>query len=153
MCIRDSTEGDQSWCMQAHNQTLFQSTPSSRRATRVDDLPVGAVQISIHALLTEGDSPVIVYTAYSSDFNPRPPHGGRLMASSSPQHHIADFNPRPPHGGRQDQAENPPEAPKFQSTPSSRRATHGNPYGYRYNVFQSTPSSRRATEPYLHGVS
>ena len=34
-------------------------------------------QISIHALLTEGDWAAPLSPAPSTNFNPRPPHGGR----------------------------------------------------------------------------
>ena len=37
--------------------SIFQSTPSSRRATPAEDLTRGKFDISIHALLTEGDLP------------------------------------------------------------------------------------------------
>ena len=79
-----------------------------------------------------------------------------------------DFNPRPPHGGRRGQGEQTRRGigisihalltegdqcefigvylnSRFQSTPSSRRATQ---YYYKKTIrkiFQSTPSSRRAT--------
>ncbi len=38
----------------------------------------GKGTISIHALLTEGDGPAPRRYAGDTDFNPRPPHGGRL---------------------------------------------------------------------------
>ena len=128
------------------NPGAFQSTPSSRRAT---------------VSLIDSASPSI-------DFNPRPPHGGRLcfiMQFDIPIHisiHAllteGDITP------------NPVEANTslFQSTPSSRRATdtpadlqnltfisihalltegdYQNIRGvFTLPQFQSTPSSRRAT--------
>ena len=105
--------------------TVFQSTPSARRATYFAALP----------------------DRITTDFNPRPPRGGRRVCACNvvqiqldkisihalreegdcfaPQDidHAQNFNPRPPRGGR------PPADAKavgdalFQSTPSARRAT------------------------------
>ena len=72
------TEGDIARSVNSGTSFIFQSTPSSRRATRKQ----------------YGRKPVLLY------FNPRPPHGGRLLTQ---QRHRAK--------------------PSFQSTPSSRRAT------------------------------
>ena len=81
---------------------------------------------------------------------------------------VANFNPRPPRGGRQGSFNAQPTAPRFQSTPSARRATavpvsarhlhmdfnprpprggRQNPLDvlHYYPLFQSTPSARRAT--------
>ena len=55
--------------------------------------------ISIHALRGEGDNRLRYSLHGESDFNPRPPRGGRrprfVLGSSS-----WNFNPRPPRGGR-----------------------------------------------------
>ena len=123
----------------------FQSTPSARRATDQSNAHSTIVVISIHALREEGD--------YTSE--------GTIPG-------ITDFNPRPPRGGRRKGLE-PGGAPKiFQSTPSARRATAaGVQVIHLYNIsihalreegdipaehavrrngrFQSTPSARRAT--------
>ena len=56
----------------------FQSTPSSRRATDAVWPVGGAGQISIHALLAEGDAGTAVVAPFAIYFNPRPPRGGRL---------------------------------------------------------------------------
>ena len=56
----------------------FQSTPSARRAT---------------------SRPSRTMTS-SSDFNPRPPRGGRPGAEPRGVPHRKDFTPRPPRGGR-----------------------------------------------------
>ena len=57
------------------------------------------------------------------DFNPLPPHGGRLLSPQIlPDFH--DFNPLPPHGGRPFFIIFLPYPLKFQSTPSTRRETH-----------------------------
>ena len=78
----------------------FQSTPSARRATTGQGTAEACRLISIHALREEGDPLRPSLPAFALYFNPRPPRGGRLMASS-----LADRRWR------------------FQSTPSARRAT------------------------------
>ena len=79
---------------------LFQSTPSARRATLI----VGDVNIqfpiSIHALREEGDFATSAAFTLRTDFNPRPPRGGRQMRQGMD----ALWK-------------------QFQSTPSARRAT------------------------------
>ena len=102
----------------------FQLTPSVGRATYDILMTSRRAQISIHALREEGD-PV--------------QHFRRIL-----QH---DFNPRPPRGGRPRSGTNRAQAPKFQSTPSARRATRTTAALSGYKVFQSTPSARRATVP------
>ena len=57
--------------------------------------------ISIHALRGEGDTHPTFENCDYTDFNPRPPWGGR----PSPSAHrggAVHFNPRPPWGGRRD---------------------------------------------------
>ena len=56
--------------------------------------------ISIHALLTESDCGVSVSPFLRSDFNPRSPHGERLVPSIILVRSSCDFNPRSPHGER-----------------------------------------------------
>ena len=107
-------------------------------------------------------------TLRHSNFNPRPPRGGRPgswgLSSSGTSH----FNPRPPRGGRRYRLQRHCRdhgisihallaegdvvsavkgfgIPLFQSTPSSRRATPLRSACGRRIPFQSTPSSRRAT--------
>ena len=126
--------------------TGFQSTLSSRRATNQIFSDPGHWTISIHALLTESD--VIIWQDPSprQNFNPRSPHGERLVdrwgkqpasefqstlssrratgTTFTPSMRRRYFNPRSPHGERQAIA---PVMRKrhqeFQSTLSSRRAT------------------------------
>ena len=86
--------------------------------------PQKIIQISIHALLTEGDPNDYIDILRWANFNPRPPHGGRLPKAPSAS-----------------------SSWRFQSTPSSRRATPGRHWGHAGLQFQSTPSSRRATGP------
>ena len=123
--------------------------------------------ISIHSLHTEGDRLVDRYFRFNSDFNPLPPHGGRLIFCEN-RSDILYFNPLPPHGGRpikivirlRDQnisihslhtegdlhislllhLQN-----AFQSTPSTRRETETYAATFREDLFQSTPSTRRET--------
>ena len=60
----------------------FQSTPSARRATAAARRACAAVCISIHALREEGDKgPDRRHTESVTDFNPRPPRGGRPTTS------------------------------------------------------------------------
>ena len=139
-------EGDAARSTPSTLRTVFLSTPSSRRATVVNNF----TELPIY------------------DFYPRPPRGGRPWR---PQHQIqgkVNFYPRPPRGGRPDIRTELDPAGKFLSTPSSRRATTtrpetGNPekisihallaegdivFTHRMNgywPFLSTPSSRRAT--------
>ena len=103
--------------------------------------------ISIHALREEGDWQHLSLIFLQSDFNPRPPRGGR--------HRFCRADDRHDH--------------QFQSTPSARRATkplvvvgiaipisihalreEGDPTDIytiaNALVFQSTPSARRATQ-------
>ena len=101
---------------------IFQSTLSSRRATKASGDNQAALEISIHALLTESDHlllghlralyPISIHAlltesdqnppirfSISRDFNPRSPHGERRVSScSSPG--PRNFNPRSPHGER-----------------------------------------------------
>ena len=108
------------------HQSIFQSTPSARRATRSSPLRwMSADSISIHALREESDSERrsdrCQVTSY---FNPRPPRGERRASHRRCQTCAAIF----------------------QSTPSARRATMTVAKLMRACIrFQSTPSARRAT--------
>ena len=63
------------------SQSKFQSTPSARRATSpLRDLCARRTGISIHALREEGDDGGRGNAAASTNFNPRPPRGGRLRS-------------------------------------------------------------------------
>ena len=78
----------------------FLSTPSARRATRSFELSVKLSDISIHALREEGDGALEGVYGREQDFYPRPPRGGRPVASRLFE-----------------------SQQKFLSTPSARRAT------------------------------
>ena len=55
--------------------------------------------ISIHSLRMEGDLPYMSICFVFENFNPLPPHGGRLFCGNC-GHQMKHFNPLPPHGGR-----------------------------------------------------
>ena len=88
-------------CRKTPPRTGFQSTPSVGRATHTRHLKTAITRISIHALRGEGDTHPTFENCDYTDFNPRPPWGGR----PSPSAHrggAVHFNPRPPWGGRRD---------------------------------------------------
>ena len=72
------TEGDSSPSLVWGEIWIFQSTPSSRRATIA----------------------YLLFHVVGWNFNPRPPHGGRLGGLPGVPDPYRYFNPRPPHGGR-----------------------------------------------------
>ena len=86
-------------CSRTAKAMRFQSTPSVGRATIKDAIYSALGGISIHALRGEGDKECGHNGGKASDFNPRPPWGGRRQIL-----HLRDvpcnFNPRPPWGGR-----------------------------------------------------
>ena len=57
------------------------------------------IYISIHAPRAGGDSSVVFFGLNFSNFNPRPPCGGRPDRNAIASK-LLDFNPRPPCGGR-----------------------------------------------------
>ena len=56
-----------------NHSTVFLSTPSARRATRVDGEQIEDWQISIHALREEGDPKPSACSTGHLNFYPRPP--------------------------------------------------------------------------------
>ena len=87
--------------VELRRQNGFLSTPSARRATKIDlGLQVDACKISIHALREEGDWAQQSTGCTEQYFYPRPPRGGRRV---NPYSGLAGF--------------------LFLSTPSARRAT------------------------------
>ena len=70
----------------------------------------------------EGDQIIRRNRVVRKNFNPLPPHGGRLAGLAKGAAAL-DFNPLPPHGGRPKAAEVIPNIRAFQSTPSAWRET------------------------------
>ena len=114
--------------MTCSSGTIFLSTPSARRATKVGGHGLQVRRISIHALREEGDVTRRVPLTLTLYFYPRPPRGGRPKPVCV-QRGRRDFYPRPPRGGRpgnhQDVAS---RISQFLSTPSARRATLVHPF-------------------------
>ena len=92
--------GRRSLTMEFTSSWVFQSTPSARRATCGVISPFNTMLISIHALREEGDCRRRFWPISDSNFNPRPPRGGRQLPLEIKQ-----------------------KFGIFQSTPSARRAT------------------------------
>ena len=104
--------------------SLFQSTPSVKRATKdIDDFNK-KVSISIHTLCEEGDDKFFFnfFKKFLFQSTPSVKRATRLYA------YCDDI------------------VKLFQSTPSVKRATlYYNDYKNKYIAFQSTPSVKRAT--------
>ena len=116
-------EGDVGIAILLPKLTLFQSTPSARRATIL----------------------ILFFSFCWRYFNPRPPRGGRQLVRQADAlsekisiHALREegdalqagrlppgynFNPRPPRGERRCVAKTSYSDSRFQSTPSARRAT------------------------------
>ena len=102
--------------------------------------------ISIHAPREGGDAEAGHPAADLTDFNPRPPRGGRPHAVGGRKSVLRHFNPRPPRGGRPIRFRRMWFPPLFQSTPPARGATHCTTFPIiGGGVFQSTPPARGAT--------
>ena len=71
--------------------------------------------ISIHAPRMGSDKMVCLPAALSQDFNPRSPHGERLLRLAFLMR-ISNFNPRSPHGERRDAHVYSNGDTRFQST-------------------------------------
>ena len=102
-------------------------------------------RISIHALLTEGDAGSARKRLLIFRFQSTPSSRRATRFSPHPRRRRVTFNPRPPHGGRPVAQRYSISSSVFQSTPSSRRATMECLLWAAAMTFQSTPSSRRAT--------
>ena len=74
-------EGDPNMSGASRFSSLFQSTPSARRATQAIMQGVYNHIISIHALREEGDRSTGARWQSIPYFNPRPPRGGRRSSS------------------------------------------------------------------------
>ena len=88
---------------------IFQSTPSARRATVYRKDRTRASYISIHALREEGDA---YCKRHEETYNEISIHALREEGDTRPFSQmlaLSNFNPRPPRGGRQQkQRKNPP---------------------------------------------
>ena len=70
--------GRRLWALMANNEReVFQSTPSLRKETVLDNDKQGNISISIHSFLAEGDSVVMESAFIKTYFNPLLPCGRR----------------------------------------------------------------------------
>ena len=79
-----------------NHSTVFLSTPSARRATRVDGEQIEDWQISIHALREEGDDEGGVYTITLEAFLSTPSVRRTTAIPENPRRGLENFYPRPP---------------------------------------------------------
>ena len=130
-----------------YTSTVFQSTPSARRATSSAGRPaVRLKRFQSTPSARRATSSTTPASCGTRDFNPRPPRGGRHgeLSPCKPVRVISIHALREEGDDDQKQAAN--KRPQFQSTPSARRATLTVlPVSTREKRFQSTPSARRAT--------
>ena len=82
------------------DERQFQSTLPARGATVLSGHVAPLDLISIHAPRTGSDRTRRANITTFSDFNPRSPHGERLVHGDTARRQ-SDFNPRSPHGERQ----------------------------------------------------
>ena len=104
-------------------RSIFQSTPSVGRATasiKENDIPCF---ISIHALRGEGDHTPGRVHSHSTAFQSTPSVGRATLTVCDFSFTQSDFNPRPPWGGRRGNNFPFSSFGAFQSTPSVGRAT------------------------------
>ncbi len=145
----------------------FQSTSPVWRTTNTAASGSGEIPISIHVPRVEDDNSELDMVSPDSDFNPRPPCGGRRLfyalcflsfpisihvprvEDDTPKHRLLRlrfyFNPRPPCGGRRCRGLTQRAQEAFQSTSPVWRTTagimtHGIPA-----AFQSTSPVWRTT--------
>ena len=71
-------EGDLSRLIGTFLISIFLSTPSARRATKIARDRAEEMEISIHALCEEGDGISSFVASFPFNFYPRPLRGGRL---------------------------------------------------------------------------
>ena len=125
----------------------FLSTPSARRATRIQTYFGGYYYISIHALREEGDAPFPgPGCSRSSNFYPRPPRGGRpppplcgLVGVKISIHALREEGDVSPYRGDQQ------HAISIHALREEGDVMEMQPAFWQL-LFLSTPSARRATE-------
>ena len=85
-----------------HVQFLTISIHGPRVGADGDRVRIGLItcEISIHGPRVGADAFRRRYQRRHTDFNPRPPCGGRLFVGGYAKREISHFNPRPPCGGR-----------------------------------------------------
>ena len=91
--------------------TTFQSTLPARGATKRLSINSSRRRISIHAPRTGSDPKFFASARRAPDFNPRSPHGERLLTAQLPEEGHKNFNPRSPHGERHGRISNPANRP------------------------------------------
>ena len=146
---------------------LFQSTLPARGATQCTGSDAAGISISIHAPRTGSDRPRRRKLRDKAHFNPRSPHGERLVERIE-KGERRYFNPRSPHGERHRVHHRLCVRHRFQSTLPARGATQvrrtrwncqqnfnpRSPHGERRDItgerlvseeFQSTLPARGAT--------
>ena len=103
--------------------SVFLSTPSARRATRLPGGLGRVPNISIHALCEEGDVVVVVVGSVEMLFLSTPSARRATKSCTATTKSVTNFYPRPLRGGRPFQSPLPLRRKEFLSTPSARRAT------------------------------
>ena len=107
------------------SEVLFQSTPPARGApVAIGNRRHLHLGISIHAPREGGDLGVLGYAANSDLFQSTPPARGATKSIQGCRCFLSDFNPRPPRGGRRDDPAGRLGDVVFQSTPPARGATY-----------------------------
>ena len=86
--------------VQLSDSDLFQSTPPARGATDLVVFQTALTQISIHAPREGGDLAMSVGFIPARIFQSTPPARGATWPPRRPPRIRSDFNPRPPRGGR-----------------------------------------------------
>ena len=105
-----------------------------------------SAKISIHAPRTGSDPCACPSYKRHPDFNPRSPHGERLLPLSANTVPAYNFNPRSPHGERQSLTSSSAGSTAFQSTLPARGATDAQSVQESADdKFQSTLPARGAT--------
>ena len=148
--------------------SVFLSTPSARRATRLPGGLGRVPNISIHALCEEGDVVVVVVGSVEMLFLSTPSARRATKSCTATTKSVTNFYPRPLRGGRRIPQRLIHNDRRFLSTPSARRATQRQHHLRRRRGisihalceegdrrsgctsqltqrFLSTPSARRAT--------
>ena len=103
---------------------VFQSTPSGWRETVYGLSGNVDLNISIHSLRMEGDSDLFGDDLEEEEFQSTPSAWRETQYCILSPHSVINFNPLPPHGGRLATPSAIRYCSKFQSTPSAWRETY-----------------------------